>query len=494
MESLTQTSHQPDRPVGDSQRVVGGTQRLVGATQRPVWHDADRHDWPVERAPSSAQVDVAIVGGGFSGLWTAYYFALARPDLSIAVFESARIGFGASGRNGGWCSGMFALSPHELATQFGRDAALHAYRESFATLNEIERVLAREAIECDWHRGGSLTSATIPLQRERLVSDLRAQHAVGISHDDLRWLEPGEVADELRLADSHGAVYTPHCATVNPYSLVLGLARAARRRGVHLWEESPVVSFTNGEVVHAATADAGDTPSTPGVVRAGLVVQATEGYSASFAQTPRTMVPLYSLMVATEPLPSAVLKQLNWSRRATFTDAGHMIIYAQLTRDGRIAIGGRGAPYHFASRVRASYDLDDETHLRIAQAIARHFPAAADARITHRWGGPLGVPRDWTPFVVVDRESRYARIGGYTGDGVASTNLLARTVVDEWLKLDTSLRRLPFVGHQTTNWEVEPLRFLGVNGLIHLSDSIDRHEARTGRSPRVRTALLKKFL
>jgi len=232
----------------------------------------------------------------------------------------------------------------------------------------------------------------------------------------------------------------------------------------------------------------------PGAVRAGLVVQATEGYSPSFRQTRRAMVPLYSLMVATEPLSPEVLAQLNWSRRATFTDGGRMIIYAQLTADGRIAIGGRGAPYHFGSRIKPSFDIDDETHRRIVKAIARHFPAASGARITHRWGGPLGVPRDWTPSVVVDRTSNYARIGGYTGDGVACTNLLARTVVDEWLEHDSPLRNLAFIGHRSPEWEVEPLRFIGVNSLIHVSDSIDSHEARTGRSPKMRTTLIENLL
>lgn len=460
---------------------------LAGAAQRPVWHDVDARDWPVTTAPSSGEVDVAIVGGGFSGLWTAYYFSLARPDWSIAVLESQRVGFGASGRNGGWCSGMFALSPSELAEMFGRGAALDAYAASFATLGEIEAVLSRERIECDWHRGGSITSATIPLQRTRLQDDLATQHAIGINEADLRWLSADETRAEVNLADTYGAVYTPHCATVNPFQMVLGLARVLRRRGVQLWESSPVSEIAAGVVHHTAN-------ERPGAVRAGFVVQATEGYSPSFRQTRRTLVPLYSLMVATEPLSKDVLAQISWSRRATFTDGGRMIIYAQLTADGRIAIGGRGAPYHFGSRIKPSFDIDDETHRRIVNGIARHFPAAAGARITHRWGGPLGVPRNWSPSVVVNRAERYARIGGYTGDGVACTNLLARTVVDEWLERDSPLRSLAFVGHHPPEWELEPLRFIGVNSLIQLSDSIDSFEARTGRTPRLRTTLIENLL
>ena len=129
------------------------------AALAPVWHEADERDWPVERAPASANVDAAIVGGGLSGLWSAYYLSNALPNMSIAVLESKRVGFGASGRNGGWCSGFFPLMPSELADMFGAEAALAAYRESFATLDEIERVLRTEKIDCAWHRGGTVQSA-----------------------------------------------------------------------------------------------------------------------------------------------------------------------------------------------------------------------------------------------------------------------------------------------------------------------------------------------
>jgi len=229
-------------------------------------------------------------------------------------------------------------------------------------------------------------------------------------------------------------------------------------------------------------------------VRATLVVQATEGYSNTIRRTRRRLVPLYSLMVATEPLDDHVLTQLGWRHRATFNDGGNMVIYAQLTADNRIAFGGRGAPYHFASRVHDRFDLDDDTHRKIAASIARHFPAAAGARITHRWGGPLGLPRDWSPNVTIDRASGYARIGGYAGDGVAASNLLARTLVDEWHEAQSPLRELPFINHHSPKWEPEPLRFLGINTLIRLSESIDAYEMRHGKSPRIRKRIFESLL
>ena len=456
---------------------------MRSAALTPVWHEADERDWPVERAPASANVDVAIIGGGLSGLWSAYYLSKALPNISIAVLESKRVGFGASGRNGGWCSGFFPLMPSELADMFGAEAALAAYRESFATLDEIERVLRTEKIDCAWHRGGTVQSASTALQAERLQRQLAAQHDAGLGTNDVEWLPASRVAEHLRVAVTHGAIYSPHCATVNPFSMVLGLARVLRARGVRVWEDSPVSGFSEGMVTHAH-----------GTLRSSLVVQATEGYSDAFRQTKRRLAPLYSLMVATEPLDDSAIAALGWKNRATFNDGGQMIIYAQLTSDRRIAFGGRGAPYHFASRVRDAFDIDDHTHERIIASIARHFPAAASARITHRWGGPLGVPRDWTPSVVLEREKKYARIGGYVGDGVASTNLFARMFVDVWCGNDTALSRLPFVRHESPRWEVEPFRFVGINSLLKLSDSIDEYELRHGKVPRVRTKIFESLL
>ena len=461
---------------------------IDSAVQRPVWHDTATHesvrrDFPARTAPRDARFDIVVVGGGLSGLWTAYYASRQNPSARIAVVEARTVGFGASGRNGGWCSGFFPLMPSELADLFGRERAMHAYAESFATLDEIERVVRTEGIACDWHRGGTIQSASTPLQAGRLRKMLADQHATGLGESDMSWIEADRVANHLRLAETHGAIRSPHCATVNPYALVVGLARVVRAHGVELFENSRVVSIDDGTVVHEH-----------GVMRGELVVQATEAYSNSFRSLRRRLVPLYSLMVATEPLDATALSAIGWRDRATFNDGSEMIIYAQLTRDGRIAFGGRGAPYHFASRVRDRFDIDDATHRHIVAAIARHFPAARDARITHRWGGPLGVPRDWTPSVTVQRARRHARIGGYVGDGVAATNLFARTVLDVWHRRNTSLAALPFVGHESPRWEPEPVRFVAINSLLRLSERIDRRELRRGKRPRVLAKIFESLI
>jgi glycine/D-amino acid oxidase-like deaminating enzyme len=455
----------------------------MDALTYPVWHDSAIQQTAFGTAPAHAEVDVAIVGAGLSGLWTAYYLSSAEPSLRIAILEARHVGFGASGRNGGWCSGYFPLTVSELASVYGRDAALLAYQESFATLPEVEQVLRREGIECGWHQGGTVQSASTALQAERLQSVLKQQHASGLGAGDAEWLPSSRVSEHISVAETHGAIYSRHCATLNPFQLVNGLARVLDQRGVTIWQNTAVQAIDNGVVTHSH-----------GRVIAKQVVQATEGYSHSIAQTKRRIVPLYSLMVATEPLNQATLQAIGWHNRATFNDGGQMVIYAQLTPDGRIAFGGRGAPYHFASRVRERFDLDDQTHRRIAAAIAQHFPAAAQARITHRWGGPLAVPRDWTPTVMLNRAQQYARLGGYVGDGVAATNLFARALVDLILERETSLTHLPFVNHRSPRWELEPLRFLGVNSLIALSESIDNYETSHHKVPKLRTKIFEALL
>ena len=455
----------------------------MDALTYPVWHDSAIQQTAFGTAPAHAEVDVAIVGAGLSGLWTAYYLSSAEPSLRIAILEARHVAFGASGRNGGWCSGYFPLTVSELASVYGRDAALLAYQESFATLPEVEQVLRREGIECGWHQGGTVQSASTALQAERLQSLLKQQHANGLGAGDAEWLPSSRVSEHISVAETHGAIYSRHCATLNPFQLVNGLARVLDQRGVTIWQNTAVQAIDNGVVTHSH-----------GRVVAKQVVQATEGYSHSIAQTKRRIVPLYSLMVATEPLNQATLQAIGWHNRATFNDGGQMVIYAQLTPDGRIAFGGRGAPYHFASRVRERFDLDDQTHRRIVSAIAQHFPAAAQARITQRWGGPLAVPRDWTPTVMLDRAQKYARLGGYVGDGVAATNLFSRALVDLILERDTSLTHLPFVNHRSPRWELEPLRFLGVNSLIALSESIDNYETSHHKVPKLRTKIFEALL
>jgi glycine/D-amino acid oxidase-like deaminating enzyme len=260
---------------------------------------------------------------------------------------------------------------------------------------------------------------------------------------------------------------------------VQGLAAAVERAGVVVHERTRVLRI-EPHVVH----------TDHGRVRADVVVRATEGYTAGLPGHRRSLAPVYSLMIATEPLPSAFWDEVGWAGRETLTDGRNLIIYAQRTADDRIALGGRGAPYHFGSAVSAENDRDPAVFRALRQTLGSLFPAAADARITHHWGGPLGVPRDWFTSVGLDRSTGLAWGGGYVGDGVAASNLAGRTLADLVLERDTELVRLPWVGHRSRRWEPEPLRWAGVNAGLRLAAAADAIAARTPRPARRTTRLL----
>ncbi len=196
-------------------------------------------------------------------------------------------------------------------------------------------------------------------------------------------------------------------------------------------------------------------------------------------------LPVYSLMVATEPLDDATWDRIGLADRPTFSDCRHLIIYGQRTADGRLAFGGRGAPYHFGSRIKASYDQAPRVFGALRATLRELFDGLDGVAFTHAWGGPLGVPRDWCASVGLDRLSGLAWAGGYVGDGVSTTNLAGRTLTDLILGRDTSLVRLPWVGHRSRRWEPEPVRWLGINAGLRAMTIADTEERLTGRDSRI---------
>lgn len=432
---------------------------------------------------SNIDVDIAIVGAGYSGLWTAYYLKKLRPDARVAVIESNQVGFGASGRNGGWCSGFLPMTLRELEKQHNRQAAIEMCRQSFATIDEIEKIIADENIDCDFHRGGTIHGATNAVQRTRVIEEVKELHSYGFSENDSRMLTLEEARDRINISGLLASSYTPHCAAIHPVKLVSGLAKVVERMGVKIYENSRVDEINSGtlNLKHS-------------IVRAEVVVRATEGFTSQIKHHRRTLAPLYSYMVATEPLTKSQRDEIGWQNRETYHDARNMIIYVQITRDGRIAFGGRGAPYHFGSRVKPNYDNHDEIHQKIISSMHDVFPLTKDLNITHRWGGPLGVPRNWQPSVNYDPRLGLASLGGYVGDGVAAANLATRTLAHLVVGDDHPLTNLAWVNHPSRKWEVEPLRYFGINGLLRLSNSMDKYEYETGTVDKFRSKLLERFL
>jgi glycine/D-amino acid oxidase-like deaminating enzyme len=444
-----------------------------------LWHDTCDDDFePRPCLGGDLDVDVAVVGAGYTGLWTAYHLVASDPTLRVAVLEREVAGFGASGRNGGWCSALFPASLHRMAAERGRDAAVRMQRRLHDTVAEVGRIADEEGIDCHFAHGGYVSVARNPAQLERIRAEVSEHHEWGFGRDDLRLLDVDEVAGLVRVPDALGGAWTPHCAALHPARLVRGLARAVERRGVLVHERTPATDIHARRVV---------TPH--GTVRAEHVVLATEGYTPTVAGRRRAIAPVYSLMTATEPLPDDVWARIGLDRRTTFADNRHLTIYGQRTQDGRIAFGGRGAPYHYASRVSPAYDRDDRVHTRLRAILLELFPALDGVRFTHSWGGNLGVPRDWFPSVRHDRHTGLAFAGGYVGDGVATSALAGRTLAAMIRGEDPEdLTTLPWVGRTSRNWEPEPLRWLGVNAVNALMTSADWSERRTGRRSRAASA------
>jgi glycine/D-amino acid oxidase-like deaminating enzyme len=428
------------------------------------------------------KVDVAIVGAGYTGLWTAYYLKKAEPGLRIAVLEREICGFGASGRNGGWCSALFAAGKKKIARRKGRAAAKAMQMAMFDTVDEVGRVAQAEGIDCDFHKGGTLTLAPSPAHVERVKDEIVEELSWGFTARDYRWLDEAEARQRINTPELHGAGFTPHCAALHPAKLARGLADVVERLDVEIYERTAVTKIEP----HVVSTDAGRT------VRAGFVVLATEAFTVQFPHAARRLVPLYSLMIATEPLPEPFWDEVGWRDRETITDGHHLLIYAQRTADDRIAFGGRGAPYHFGSSVSDDFDRDPHVFTELKRVLHSLFPAARGAAITHHWGGPVGVPRDWYSAVNLDADGM-AWAGGYVGDGVSTTNLAGRTLRDLILGHDSAITRLPWVGHKSRRWEPEPLRWIGTNLALKAMASADHKERKTGKATR-RGDFLKRLV
>jgi len=413
-------------------------------------------------------VDVAIVGGGLTGLWTAYYLLEREPSLRIAILEKEIVGFGASGRNGGWCSSLFPASTAALERLHGRDKALAMRRAMIATVDEVGRATSIEGIDCDFVKGGTLSLARSSVQ----VSAARAEVAEAASFgvDDIGYLDdaPGGAL---------GASFDPACARLHPAKLVRGLARVLESRGVQIFEGTEVLDYSPHTV-----------RTTRGTVTCENFVVATEGYGATLPKTRRRVLPLYSLMIATEPLPDSVWDDIGIAHGQTFTDYRHLIVYGQRTADNRFAFGGRGARYHWGSAIRPEYDSVPRVFEHLRETLVDIFPQAMDVAITHRWGGPLGVPRDWHATASYDAATGVAWAGGYVGDGLSTTNLAGRTLADLITGTSSDLTALPWVNHSSPSWEPEPLRFIGSNlGLLamNIADAEERVTSRPSIAARL---------
>jgi len=416
---------------------------------------------------------VCVVGAGLTGLWTAYYLKKSSPSLSIAVLEARFAGYGASGRNGGWLSATPAGSLERYAKRLGAESSRRLQRLMIDSVDEVIAVTQREGIDADIVKGGLLRVARTPSQLDRLEASIAAARQWG---EPFTTLSAAQTRERINVTGAMGGAFSEHGARLHPAKLVRGLTDAVVAMGVDLYEATPVSAVRPHEVV---------TPF--GTVSAGFVVRATEGFTALFADSHRRLLPMNSSMIVTAPLSNSTWNEIGWDACETLGDSAHTFMYAQRTADGRIAIGGRGVPYRYGSRVDRDGATPAVTINELRRVLSDFFPVLGEVVIEHAWSGVLGVPRDWCASVTLDRSTGIATAGGYTGHGVTATNLAGRTLRDLILGRDTELTNAAWVDWRSRGWEREPLRWLGVRALYLAYRAADRAEA-SGRATTSRIA------
>jgi glycine/D-amino acid oxidase-like deaminating enzyme len=449
-------------------------------------------DQPVTPRPSLREhldVDVAIVGGGFTGLWSARELKRRDPALRIAVLEKSVCGFGASGRNGGWASSLYPLGDEAVLARYGRDTFNHLRLELQRAVRSLGEAIAHDGIDAHFVQGGTLTFARNVVQAQRLRASDVAAHERGAKPEDLVWLDEKVATDRGTLNGALGATYSPHCARIHPARLVRGLAEVNERLGVMIFENTTVTRLVAGNARRPPEA------VTPGAsVHARFIIRATEGFTPTLPSERRRVAPIYSLMIATDVQSGQFWDEVGFRHYETFADDRHLIIYGQRTNDDRVAFGGRGALYHFGSTVEARFDQSAKVFDALESTLRELFPSL-QGPITHRWGGPIAMPRDLSPSVLVDYETGLASAGGYTGDGVVLSYVAGNCLADLLCSpgTDTPLTKLPFVQHESRRWEIEPLRWMGINAGLGLAKWADRVEQRQSRRSRASDWLDRLF-
>jgi len=438
------------------------------------WHDSVPGGLqPRDALSTDIQADIAIVGAGYTGLWTAYYLKKTNPSLDIVILEAEIAGFGASGRNGGWCSAYLSGIEHWLDSPDQRDAGIRLQRLMFETVPEIGRVTHDESIDCHFDQSGALEIAVLPQQLKRLHQEIDHLRDLGFDEQDYRFLDARQVRDTLAVDQALAAVHMTHCAAIHPARLARGLAAKVEHLGVSIYEKSAVSSIRQDRVMTAQ-----------GSVKAEVILVATEGYSGRIEGRERRLIPVHSMMVATEPLSLQQVANINFNQRFCFGNMDRLVTYGQLTADNRITFGCRGS-YHIGSGIRTFYHDDPEFRL-VRETLLRFFPTLGGVEFTHAWGGCMGVSRSLRPSVVFDQKSGIGWAGGYFGNGVGATHLAGRTLADLVLGHETDRVNTPWVNPPGVlkRWEPEPLRWLGIKARAHLMRLADAAEYRgSGLAP-----------
>ena len=454
-----------------------------------LWHATmSAEEWGPGRPAlgSDLQVDVAIVGAGYTGMWTAYYLLQRDPSLRVALLEAQVVGFGASGRNGGWCSALLPMGLDAVAAQSSRSQAVRLQTVMHETVAEVGRVVQAEGIDCHFAHGGYLSLARSDIQMQRERAHVQHLQSYGFTDDDYRTLSKEEALQRCAASNVVGGAFTPHCAAIHPARLARGLARTIERMGATIYEHTPVVEISPRTVrTHLGT------------VKADVVVRATEAFTPSLAGTQAAGG---ADLLADDRHRAAARRVLAGDRAGPTRDLQRRPPHDRL----RAAHGRQPVRVRRARRL-VSLGQRHQAVLRPRLTRARSHPRhVARALPGHRRGGhhsSLGRPGGRRSRLVVPRRLRSQQrscVGGrgffQVSDGVGTTNLSGRTLADLITNTPSELATLPWVGHRSRKWEPEPLRFLGINTMAYLPIGADRHEERHGTASKWREAIMNRLL
>ena len=429
------------------------------------WRDTES----VEIGPplrGDVRADVCIVGGGYTGLWTAYFLKQADPSLEIHIVEADYAGAGASGHNDGFVTPTIGHSLGALVHAFGAERSKVAYAVVGRSMLEVDRFCRKHGVDAELEPNGYYQVATSAGQVGRLRADLELAERLG-ARTSLELLDADAIRDRIGSPEFHAA-FKVGGALINPHRLARGLTRVVRAAGVHVHEQTRATDVSRTTGGHLVT-----TPY--GRVTADRVVFATNAYQHQFRQFRRDVLPVWSYAAVTEPLSDEQLKQVHWPDREGFVEARNFIVFGRLTAQNRLLIGGGRAPYYFGRDMDESRHMDNRAITRsLREALDRYFPVWRGVRFTHTYGGCVAITRDFVPHTGSLGDGLYYSYG-YCGNGIALTLTAGKVLRDLILGRDSAYTNLLFVNRKEARFPGEPLSYLGAGAMSALLGVQDRY-------------------
>ncbi len=410
------------------------------------------------------ETDVVIVGGGFTGLSTAYHLKKQEPDIKIALLESQVIGFGASGRNAGFNMTLFGLTLSITALRFGKSKAKESHLYMERAVDLLRDLIKELNIDCDYEHPGFLRVATSEKYKKRILHELELVDTLGIS--GIKWIEKDQVQDEVRSPQYLGAWWEPRSGILNPAKLARGWKEIITSLGVDVYEQTPVLEITQqGPKIRI------EAPG--GCITTDKVVLATNAYSHLIPKTRSKQAPAWTYIVLTEPLTDKHFSQIGWQNRQGIEDARNLVHYYRLTADNRLLMGGRDVSLSYGKDM--DHDYNEQTFSELEADVREIFPPLQDIKFTHRWGGPVSITVDMAPAMGYLGGKQMVYSVGCMGHGVSMTHLNGKTAADLILEKQTELTDVFFVNRRTLPWPPEPIRNLtgrAILGYMHFEDRL----------------------